>query len=148
MILDAWDYRVSDILSVAEEFITESHYPITYNQTNVLGHLQDVLLNPNADILLHYEGDELAGGAIVARGKEFHTEYFGYMTKFFISKKFRGTGASRKLMQEVIDWFDTHECVVSFCSGTANLGLNKSFDNLVRKYGYEDCGQTLMRTTK
>lgn len=145
MIITDWDYRISDVLKLCKEFIDETGYDITYSQEHSLEYLWSVLQDPECDVLIIYQHDEPSAFAIVAKGREFHSEYFGYLMKFYISKTSRGSGMSRILMQDVVDWFDANECIVSFATATGNINSDQLFKNLLLKFGYVNNGFNLTR---
>jgi len=144
MRLDAWDFRVSDVLTVAKTFIQESQHPVTYSPEG-LAYVWRVFNDPNSAILLNYQNDEIAGVAIVTRSTDFCAEYMGYLIKFYIMPSGRKTRAARELMQEVVQWFDTNECVTSFGSAAAGIGQDQAYINLLSKFGYKELGRAMVR---
>jgi GNAT superfamily N-acetyltransferase len=145
MIVDKWDYRIIDLLSGLKSFIEESNYPITYNEANSLDWLFRIQQDPDSALIVNYREDKFSGFAIVTRETEAHTEFFGYLVKFYVMPSARGTGVSRAIVREMVDWFDTHDCVVSFATATAGIEQDKLFVNLLQKFQYVNLGGNLIR---
>lgn len=144
MIVDTWNYIIHDLCIAIDKFISESSYNIVYNNTNTLETLYSLLNDPDSDIIVDYSDGTLAGFAIVQRTNEFHSEYFGYLSKFYIMPEKRRTRSAFRVMDEVIDWFDARDCVVSFVSITGGVGADASFSRLMGKHGYKDNGSGMM----
>jgi GNAT superfamily N-acetyltransferase len=136
MIVDAWDHRISDVAKACSIFVKESMYPIEYNEYNTLNTLHSMFNDLDTDILVDYSDDVLNGFAIVQRTDEFHTEYFGYLGKFYILPDRRGARAAFRLAGEVVNWFDQKGCVVSFATATAGIGKDDAFIKLLSRFGY------------
>ena len=143
-----WDSRVSDFLKLAEAFIAETQYPITYNKQNSTEYLWRLINDPDAAVFVHYEGDEMAGLMICSRSNEFQNEYFGYVSKMYVLPKFRGTRTGRALLEDACEWFDLWDCTTSFATATAAIGQDKLYINLLRKFGYVPHGTVLIRQRK
>lgn len=137
MIVDKWDNTILDVVNLAESFLNESNYPITFNTDNTVNYLYGIYLNPESDLIVVYTSDnKLAGAAIVQKVNEFHTEYFGYLSKFYIHPNYRKTKMPFRLMIECVNWFDKHDCIVSFSTATAGIGKDESFIKLANRYGF------------
>lgn len=148
MIVTEWGISIADVLSGIETFINETSYPITYNYSNAREYIWRIYNDSYSDIIVSYDKDNIfTGFAIVHTDNETHTEYFGYVAKFYVMPSARGTGAGRQLLKEVVDWFDQRNCVVSFATATAGIGQDQSFINLFQKYQYKNIGGTLIRKT-
>lgn len=132
------------VLPLIKEFVEESSWGWTYNENNSRQSIQLYIENPETDVFLALH-DEPAGFAIVAYDEEFHDERIGYISKFYISKRYRKTRAGRELARATALWFDFHNCRKSFATDTANVGEGKAFINLMGKYGFHPCGETLVR---
>ena len=140
-----WDYRVADLLQLAESFTKETKYPITYSPEGATEYLWRLLNDPNTSVFIDYFNDICTGGIIVYRANQFQHEYFGYVLKMYVHPKFRRTGASRRLMQEAVQWFDENDCVVSFETAIAGIGEDKLYINLLKKFGYVPEGTAFIR---
>jgi len=136
MIVDTWDYRISDVAKAISTFVSESMYPIVYSEYNTLSTLHSMFNDIDTDILVDYSDDVFNGFAIVQRTDEFHDEYFGYLSKFYILPDRRNARAAFRLANEVVQWFDHKECVVSFATATAGIGRDDAFVKLLSRFGY------------
>lgn len=148
MILDKYDGRIIDVLSMAKTFTEEAAYGFTYSESNSMNYLWAILNDPHSSLIVHYVDDKLAAAAIVQRDNSWHVEHFGYMSKFYVMPEFRKTNAARVVMQETVDWFDVNSCVYSFATVTGNIGQDPFFRNLLRKFGYEQQGMVMVRKQK
>jgi GNAT superfamily N-acetyltransferase len=147
MHLTQWDDKVEDVLTIAKSFIAEASYPISYSE-DAINYVWTLFTDPSTAIFLNYQNGKIAGGAIVQRSKGFHSEYMGYIQKFYIMPEGRKTRAARELIQEVTDWFDKSQCVVSIGSGAAGIQQNQLFINLLKKAGYESLDGAMIRKRK
>ena len=137
MILDKWDHRVHDLIKAGETFASESSYGIKFSPQNTLNTLWQMFNDPDTTILLDYSDDILNGFAIVQRTNEFHEEYFGYLSKFYVMPdRRRVTRAGKNLTKLAVDWFDSNECYISFATATAEIGRDPAFCRLLSLYGY------------
>lgn len=139
--------QAQDLLPLINEFMAESQWAWTYNPRNSLGTILNYTTNPETDIIIVKTGDHvLCGFAMLAWEKDFSDERIGYVSKFYISEKFRKTKAGRMLAQACCAWFDYNNCKASFATSTANIGEHNAFNNLMAKYGFKPCGDTLARS--
>ena len=136
MIVDSWDYRISDIAKACRTFVNESIYPIEYSEYNTMNTLLGMYEDLDTGLLVDYSDNVFNGFAIVQRTDEFHTQYFGYLSKFYILPDRRGAKAAFRLMQEAVEWFDAKQCVVSFATATAGIGRDGPFIKLISRFGY------------
>lgn len=143
-----WDARVSDFLKLAEAFISETQYPITYSEKNSIDYLYRLILDPDSAVFVQYEQGEMSGLIICSREKEFQNEYFGYVSKMYVLPKFRGTRTGRALLEDACEWFDLMDCALSFATATAAIGQDKLYINLLSKFGYVPHGTVLIRQRK
>lgn len=145
MLVKEWNGIVTQIANLARVFIEESSYNLTYSEENTTRTLYQFINHPNVAILAVLRENEVAGFSILSRDNEFHNEYFGYLIKFYVSPKHRGKGVGRELMQETVDWFDSTDCINSFATASANIGQDQLFRNLLKKFGYSQDGEQLIR---
>lgn len=83
---------------------------------------------------------------MVAWDYEFSEERIGYVSKFYIDRKFRGTKTARLLTRTISEWMDLMGCVATFATATANIETDKGlFENLFSKFGFKSCGKTIVR---
>lgn len=136
MIIQTWDSNIANVITCIKEFVEETNYPIEFNQQNTLNTLWAMYQDPETEIIVDYtDNGECTGFVIVQKTNEFHTEYFGYVSKFYVRKQYRQTRASYRLAQEMVDWFDEH-CTVAFATDTANIHNRDSFSKLLTKFGF------------
>jgi GNAT superfamily N-acetyltransferase len=136
MIVDAWDHRISDIAKAISIFIQETEYNISYSDHNTMLTLWSMFNDPDTALLVDYTDTELNGFAIVQRTDEFHEQYFGYLSKFYILPNRRQTRSAFRLMDLVVEWFDYRDCVVSFATATAGIKNDEAFIKLLSRYRY------------
>lgn len=136
---------VKGLLDLTQSFLKESRYNYTYNEANTIDHLAALIGHPDSAVFYQMHEDKVAALSMVMRGNEFHDEYFGYMLKFYVAPFARGTETGRKLLAETVNWFDTHGCLYSFATPTANVGADQAFVNLLGKQHYSPSGQLLIR---
>lgn len=138
---------IPKILPLIIDFISESGWKLKYNGKNSREFLERYIDSDECDVLFIEDGAPI-GFAIVAFDNEFHDERFGYVTKFFIAKEARGTVSGRMLAECMCRWFDHHGCTDTFATSTAMIGEDRLFINLMGKYGFRECGATLVRSRK
>jgi len=136
MIVDAWDYRISDIAKAISTFVKESMYPIEYSEYNTLNTLMSMYNDIDTGLLVDYSDNVFNGFAIVQRTDEFHEQYFGYLSKFYVLPDRRSARAAIRLAEEAVQWFDDKSCVVSFATATAGIGRDEAFIRLMSRVGY------------
>lgn len=144
-ILYGQDNTIRDLLVVAEEFALESNQPVNYSEYNSTRYFTGILNDPSTDIISVTVDDDLAGVALVGYEADFHVERFGYLIKFYVCPKYRGTKVGRLLTNEVSEWFDSNDCVKSFATATAGIQADQAFINLLGKYGFLPEGTVLIR---
>ena len=141
--------KVSDIqslLPLVQEFVAESAWGWEYDAEQAKNTLHAYTTNDETVVVFIEENGAPVAFAMLAFDNEFHKERIGYVSKFFVSKAGRKTGAARMLVDCANTWFDLMGCVNVFATATANIKTEgKSFNNLMAKFGYKDCGETLVR---
>lgn len=147
MIIEKYDKKVINrILKIYEEFISETQFSVTPNREKAWERFFLTINDNDGDLIVVMSEDgEIMGGACVYAIADWQNEIFGYVEKFFVSGKYRGTNAGRMLADEMSKWFDEKGAVFSFATSTANIGAGGQFKNLMAKYGYMDIGPTLAR---
>lgn len=144
MIKRAKTPQIVHILPLVESFVKESAWDWEYDKQASIDTLKDYISNEDADVFLAIDGGDIVGFALVAYDCEFHSDKIGYVTKFYMKE--RGTPLSRELVKNCCSWFDANECDDSFATATANIDSEgKAFSNLMGKFGFKDCGQTMVR---
>lgn len=150
MLLNSWDSRAYDVLELLIEFGKESnvnYYTGTHQQEDkAFNDIWRIYNDPDSAILLEYQDDRPAGFAIVFCDKLFTDAHgIGIVGKFYIRKECRRTHAGRNLCEQVTQWFDSVGVQDSFVTSTAGINENKQFENLFRKYGYNQVGIAMKR---
>ena len=140
-----WDYRIPDILDAVMMFSNETGYTVEYSSGKALADIWRVYNSPDTAIFCNYKDNKLAAVAFCQLDNLFMVNTFGYIVKFYVMPEARGTTAARELMQEITDWFDAQGVTDSFSTATANIGRNQHYINLLRKFGYSECGVALHR---
>ena len=133
---------IDDLLPLARKFVSESAWGFEYSEADSTNTFLAYIQNPDTDVL-YVEG--FKGFALVAYDQDFCTQRIGYISKFYIAPDARRTEAGRKLTEACTAWFDHHGCFLSFVTDTANIKQGHAFKNLMAKYGYRVCGDTLCR---
>lgn len=141
MIKRAKPKDIDGLLGLVREFISESQWGWKYSEEHAIETLYAYITNEDTDVLYV---DGYMGFALVTYDNDFCVEKIGYISKFYISKVSRGTEAGRKLTEACVAWFDYHGVAESFVTDTANI-KEKTFKNLMAKFGYRACGDTLSR---
>lgn len=132
------------ILEMARTFVAESAYGYTFSEDGALGVISGHLADPFSAFVLA-EDDGLAGAWMATVAHEWTVEPVCYVIKFYVMPRYRGTRCSRMLAQSLVDWADAAGCRDTFATATANVGANPMFVNLLRKYGFVPCGDTMVR---
>lgn len=142
--------RSHDLLPLIKQFMEESHWGWKYNEKrSVQTILNYTTCSETCIIVVTDENGSFAGFAMLAYDVDFSEEKVGYISKFYISPQFRKTLAGRTLAVACSCWFDSIGCVDSFATKTANIkGQDNMFMNLLGKYGWKPCGETLVRHKK
>jgi len=147
IVLGSWQRDiVYGVMDLAAEFARESNYGVTFNPQKVYDRLHQAFFNPEGDIILALDDDgKVVGGAVVYACADWQDEKFGYLEKFYLHPKTRGSGIGRMLAKKCAEWFDANDCLFSFATSTANIGTSGHFTNMMAKFGYQSIGPTLTR---
>jgi len=147
IVLTTWDRLiVDDIIDMAETFIKETKFPVTFDRSKVYDRIHTAFFSDDGDVILAIDDNGgVVGGAVVWASADWQVEKFGYVEKFFVRSGSRGRGVGRLIAERSARWFDEKDCVFSFATSTANIGAGRLFVNLMAKYGYQDIGPTLSR---
>lgn len=144
--LKSWDADfVAQILDALHEFVCESSYGWTPERNHSNSELWAYYQLDECDVLVVDQDGDVAGVALVSCDRAHHVETIGYLSKFYVRKHYRATGAARALRDGVSKWFKDKGCTDSFITNTAGIGEDKYFMNLFNKDGYEICGHVLRR---
>lgn len=143
-------HEAERLLPLIEGFMAESQWNWTYNKERSLQTIFNYTNSSETCIIVVTDEDGFfAGFAMLAYDVDFSDEKIGYISKFYISPKFRKTLAGRTLAISCAYWFDSIGCIDSFATKTASInGQDNAFMNLLGKYGWSPCGETLVRHKK
>ena len=133
------------MLAIAETFIDESDLRHAFDRDAAHRALWRYMHSAGTDVLVVEAGGAPAGGAIVAVDLDFTARPMGYLVKFYVLPRHRGTTAGRRLIAACIDWFDARACVDCWATATAGVGQDPAFVALLGKVGFEPVGPTLRR---
>lgn len=138
-----------EMLALAAEFVAESAHgreggwtfsPRVAEQT-----FRGAIDVSFADVLVTTDDAGISGCAVVAATRDYVEQRSGYLDKFYVRRRARGTGAARALLAEAARWFDAQRCWHAFATATAGVGADTLFVNLARREGFEVTGPTLVR---
>jgi GNAT superfamily N-acetyltransferase len=146
-VLEEWQREIIyGIMDLAAEFIRESEYGVSFNPQKVYDRLHQAFFDPDGDIIVAIDTDgNVVGGAVVYAYADWQDEKFGYLEKFYLHPRTRGSGIGRMIAKKCAVWFDDHDCLYSFATSTANIGSTGHFCNMMAKFGYKSVGPTLSR---
>lgn len=135
------------LLDIAREFIAEAQYGWTYSKEISEYTYRSRMASDETDVLVGVENGELVSCAVVAHDREFVEQRLGYVIKFYVRAKYRGTIAGRALALACHEWFREHLVWAAFVTATANIGAaqDRQFANLFKKFGFVECGPTMMK---
>ena len=132
------------LLKIVKAFIDESNWGWKFNEENSLKILYNYMNSDESCVLVPVDRN-IVGFATIAFDDEFHDERLGYISKFYVTKEARGTGAGRALIAACDAWFKANKCDSAFATSTANIGEGALFKNLLFKNGYAVAGESLTR---
>lgn len=140
-------HHVHKLCELTEEFAKETKWGFTFDyDVCSLAFFDHISSDKCVVLAVERDGDLLAAAILIAT-QDFCADTQGFLHKFYVRKPYRRTKAMFLLMDEVIKWFDSQECVQSFVTSTSGIdeAVICAFAKLMRKYGYRDCGPTLAR---
>ncbi len=138
-------YDIANLCTLAQQFVIENKWDYTFSKENAERSFYNYMFSGETDVFVCDLDGVLVGFALVAIDVDFHNEKMGYVSKFYVCKEHRGKSIGRKLIEYCCEWFDKHGCVTSHATETGNIGENKLFSNLLKKYRYKFCGESLVR---
>lgn len=146
-IRNAVDRDAPALIEMAREFVAESGHGWEFDPLVTMSTFMTRIRFERSDVICVIENDEIAAAAMVAWDRDFVVETLGFIEKFYVLRRYRGTRAGRLLVEGCVDWFEAHHVRAAFTTATAALsrGQDRQFVNLFAKYGFEPCGDTLAR---
>ncbi len=134
------------LLDVAQRFIAESGWGWSYDEAASRAQFERYIESDSADVLGVFDGDDLAGVALVVAAQDFVAEPVCFVAKFYILPWARGTRAGRALADGIVTWARTEGVQAVFATATAAIGADKQFENLLAKQGFRPAGATMVLT--
>lgn len=134
---------IDDLAAMAQEFIEESDWPVTFDAAATKLRLDGTVESDYAEVLVVRDGRKILGGAIVAIDRDFTNEWFGYLVKFYIRKDHRRADVALPLARFCVRWFDNRRCKLAFATATA--GLAGGFEIMMKRIGFAPCGDTFVK---
>jgi GNAT superfamily N-acetyltransferase len=133
------------ILVMAEAFVGESAYGMTFCRQQSAEYLAMLLDRPDVLVLI---GDDVQTGVIASISNDWCAAPVCYVEKLFLMPAARGTGVARSLVAAVVEFARQHGCSHVFSTATAGMGehVEKLFTNLFRKFDFTTCGPVLFRS--
>lgn len=135
---------VPAILAMAEAFVRESDYGMTFDSERSADYLALLLQQPDVLVLI---GDDGQAGIIATVASDWCAQPVCYVEKLFLMPASRGSGIARALVAAVVEFARQHQCSHVFATATAGMGENvgRLFTNLFRKFAFDECGPVLFR---
>ena len=76
-------------------------------------YLENMMEREDAIVLVALDGNERPVGYIIGNVKEyppiFWLENYGFISDMFISDEFRGSGLGKRMVEDILRWFDKHD---------------------------------------
>lgn len=134
---DEEDIDLSATVKAFESMSIESNYGVTFSVRNTVNYVCNVVYSPEHKLISVYDKDVLCGVAVCARSNDLQEEYVGFVTKFYVLPRYRGTMTSRLLAAECTKWFMNNACIYSFVDSSAEIGNPGLLPNVFGKFGWE-----------
>lgn len=135
------------LLGLAHEFTDESQYGWHFYESAARTRFEAHIREEYTDVLVGVVNGRVVGLVILSWDRDFTEEAVAYVVKFYVRPEARGCGISRKLVDAILDWSQTHKCKHVFASSTANIDGKKDqmFINLFAKKGFKQQGVCLAK---
>jgi GNAT superfamily N-acetyltransferase len=133
---------IPELLIMAEEFIEESHWDVTFDAQRSKYVLETYIRGLELEVIIARENDRLLGGIMLCESWEFQERPFGYFAKFYVRPEGRNFKVGRALMRAAIEWFAERDCSHMFISATAGLNERdqRAFTILMKRAGMLEAG--------
>lgn len=137
------------LVELGREFMTEGRWGWTYSDRNAARTFLTCIIHHECDVIVIDNDGDIVGAVLMSYENDFQVENVGDIIEFYISKRARGTGAGRMLLDAACEWFDKQNCVNVFVKATGNIEANgKSFQNLFAKQGFKIFSDVMVRGLK
>lgn len=137
------------LVELGREFMTEGRWGWTYSDRHAARTFLTCMLHDECDVIVIDDNGDIVGAVLVSYENDFQVENVGDIIEFYISRKARGTGAGRMLLDAACEWFDSHKCVNVFVKATGNIeNAGKAFQNLFAKQGFKIFSDVMVRGLK
>lgn len=146
IVRQAAEADLPQLLEIARTFVEESRYGWPYSPEVAEHTWRSYLARDDMAVLVADRDGAIVGGAVLAHDRDFTLNRIGYVVKFYILPAHRRTRAAFLVCQAMCEWFDENQCWAAFATSTANIGASEAYVKLMARYGFGDCGPTLMRT--
>jgi len=135
---------VPAILAMAEHFVGESDYGMTFDADHATAYVRMLLDQPRAMVMIAEDG---SAGVIAAISHDWCKQPVCYVQKLFLMPAARGTGIARSLVAGAVEFGRQHGCSHVFSSATAGMGetVAQLYSNLFRKFDFVECGPILQK---
>ena len=136
-----------DLTDLAYRFTNESNLPATFSEDNTRRTLWRLIHDTSRRLFVVYDGDILAGGAILDFDNDFYDETFCYVVKFYVEVDYRGTMVGPRLLKKIIQEAQDSNCSAIFAAATAGISpeIEEKYTKLYKKFGFEFLGTFLIR---
>lgn len=140
-------YDIEPIEELLKEYMAESTYNgLTYCKDGTVNMILS-WLNEGFFFIVK-DGEKVVGLAVMALMKTFYKELEADVDMFFIHPDYRGTGASRMLVDNIVQNAEANNCKVIYTACLSGISdkNNKLYKNLWGKFGFRELGTVLIRS--
>lgn len=136
---------IPDILAMAEAFVGESDYGMTFDAMRAVDYLALLIGHPEAAVLIDTDNP---AAMIVTVQHAWCVQPEAYVEKLFVMPAARGSGVARALVAAAVEFARQHHCSHIFATATAGMGdvVGQLYTNLFAKFGFHGCGPVLCRS--
>jgi len=138
--------NIAEIIVVFKEFIEESSWDLSFDEKSSINTLFSFITSDDCEVFYSAcKKGRVTGVATVVYDQDFCKERTGYLTKFYIRESGRKTKASRELIKTCVNWWELNDCKYSYATATASIkGQSNLFENLLSKFNFNKCGDTMV----
>lgn len=133
------------VLAMAEAFVRESDYGMTFDPMRAVDYLALLIGHPEAAVFID---DEHPAAMIVTVQHAWCVQPECYVEKLFVMPAARGSGVARALVAAAVEFARQYHCSHIFATATAGMGdiVGQLYTNLFAKFGFHGCGPVLCRS--